>query len=443
MSIYDPVPEALTGSPTTISAKARVMTATADALRTAISELRSLASEDVTISEAVDELRVKADGVRHDVEKVETRYRSAATAMVSYHNKLGSAQTRAEAARQRIRDNNSEAAYWRRKKVDIEQRVRAGENSQELLDELLDVKNRVAGYANEFANAMSEYLAAEGDKEDAVTAAMSALQNAADTAGLDDGFWDRVGAVIEVMYEWAQENLGPWIEAIRSVLEIIKGIIDLLSLIVGVLALFLPFLAPLAAALTLVSIGLAAAVLLCSLVLFALGRESLGRVLSDTIGLATSVITAKLGGIGDKLKGIGNFKPGNWGSLAQTAKADFAMARFEFALTRSIVGTGETVGIYGMEIANKLLPSSKTDFIKLGVSTASGFLGKGLDVNFDLFPESGPGGTFGPFEGGWDLSSDDVLNASFKPVVNVLSGGAANPSISIGTNIEKLSAGVS
>ena len=78
----------------------------------------------------------------------------------------------------------------------------------------------------------------------------------------------------------------------------------------------LPFLAPLAAALTLVSIGLAAAVLLCSLVLFALGRESLGRVLSDTIGLATSVITAKLGGIGDKLKGIGNFKPGNWGSLA-------------------------------------------------------------------------------------------------------------------------------
>ena len=263
MSINDPIPAPLPGNPATVNAKARVMTATADALRTAITELRALSSETVTISDAVDELREKADGVRTDIDKVETRYRGAATAMVTYHSSLDSAQARAERARQRIADNNTDAAYWRRHEDTLEQRVRAGESSQELLDELLDVQRRVRGYASEFSAAMDEYYAAEGDKRDAVDVAISALQNAADTAGLNDGFWDRVGAVVEVMYEWAQEHLGPFIEQLRAVLEIIKGIIDILALIVGVLSLFLPFLAPLATALTLVSLGLAAAILLC------------------------------------------------------------------------------------------------------------------------------------------------------------------------------------
>jgi len=433
MSFHDPIPELLSGEPATVAAKAQVMTATADALRIAINELRALSSDTVTISEAVDELRDKADGVRGDIDKVEARYRGAATGMVTYKNSLSTAQTRASNARQRVIDNNSDANYWRRHEHDLEQRVRAGENSQELLDELLDVQRRVRGYASEFSAAMVEYHAAEGDKDAAVTAAISALQNAADAAGLNDGFWDRVGAVVEVMYEWAQEHLAPFIEQLRAVLEIIKGIIDILALIVGVLSLFLPFLAPLAAALTLVSIGLSAAILLCSLVLFALGKESLGRVLSDTIGLATSVVTSKLGGLGGKLQGFSKLGQGS------TWSNGFAMARFEFALTRSVMGTGEAIGTYGMDIATKLLPTSGTDFIKLGVSTGSGFLGKGLDVNFDLFPESGGGS----FEGGWDLSQDDILSASFKPVVNVLSGGFGGPSIAIATGVQTLTSGAS
>lgn len=448
MSIHDDaIPEPLTGTPHQIAAHARVMTATADALRTAITELRNMASEHVTISEAVDELRVKADGVRADIEKVETRYRGAAEAMVTYKEALSAAQTRADNARSRISDNNSDALYWRKRKKELQQRVLAGESSQELLDDLLTAKNKVAGYATEFASAMAEYNAAVSDKEAAVTAAMNALHDVAKTAGLDDGFWDRVGAVVEMVYEWAQENIGPFIEKLRAVLEIIKGIIDLLALIVGVLSLFLPFLGPLAAALTLVSIGLSAAILLCSLVLFALGRETLGRVLSDTIGLATSIITAKLGGIGDKLKGADQFfKPSMWSSLGTTARTELAFAKFEFAFLRSGLGTGETVGMYGMEIANKIFPTSGMDFIKLGISTGSGFLGKGLDITFDPFPESGPGGNFGAFDafdGGWDLSSDDVLQSSLKPVVGVMSGGASGPAISIGTNIQKLTAGAS
>jgi len=433
MTINDPIPSPLTGNPGTVNAKARVMTATADALRTAITELRALSSETVTISEAVDELREKADGVRGDIDKVESRYRGAATAMVTYHSSLESAQSRAERARQRIADNNTDAAYWRRHEDALEQRVRAGENSQELLDELLDVQRRVRGFAGEFAAAMDEYYAAEGDKRDAVDVAISALQNAADTAGLNDGFWDRVGAVVEVMYEWAQENLGPFIESLRAVLEVIKGIIDILSLIVGVLSLFLPFLAPLAAALTLVSIGLAAAILLCSLVLFALGRESLGRVLSDTIGLATSIITSKLGGTVGKLPGLSNVvKPSVWSSSLSAAK-------FDFVFTRAVLGTGEAVGMYGMDIAGKLLPTTGTQVITAITGAGTGFLSSGLDVNFDLFPENGGGA----FQGGWDLTSEEAATAAFKPVLKVISGGFSAPVIAIAGGVSTLSAGAS
>lgn len=438
MSFTDPIPELLSGEPATVAAKAQVMTATADALRTAINELRALSSDTVTISEAVDELRDKADGVRTDIDKVEARYRGAATGMVTYKNSLSTAQTRASNARQRIIDNNSDASYWRRHERDLEQRVRAGENSQELLDELLDVQRRVRGYASEFAAAMAEYHAAEGDKDAAVSTAITALQNAADAAGLNDGSWDRVGAVVEVMYEWAQENLGPFIEGLRAVLEIIKGIIDILSLIVGVLSLFLPFLAPLAAALTLVSLGLAASILLCSLVLFALGRESLGRVLSDAIGVATSILTSKMGGLnvfkpGAKLAGLSNVaKPSVWST-------GLAQAKFEFVFTRALVGTGETVGIYGMEIAGKLFPPGRTA-VKLASGIGAGFLSGGLDVNFDLFPESGPGG---PLDGGWNVSQEDAVKAVFKPIANTLSGGVSNPTIAIVTGVQTLTGGAS
>lgn len=437
MTINDPIPSPLTGNPGTVNAKARVMTATADALRTAITELRALSSETVTISEAVDELREKADGVRGDIDKVESRYRGAATAMVTYHSSLESAQSRAERARQRIADNNTDAAYWRRHEDALEQRVRAGENSQELLDELLDVQRRVRGFAGEFAAAMDEYYAAEGDKRDAVDVAISALQNAADTAGLNDGFWDRVGAVVEVMYEWAQENLGPFIESLRAVLEVIKGIIDILALIVGVLSLFLPFLAPLATALTLVSLGLAAAILLCSLVLFALGRESLGRVLSDAIGVATSILTSKMGGLNvfkpaDKLAGLTQVvKPSVWSSSLSAAK-------FDFVFTRAVLGTGEAVGTYGMDIAGKLFPPGRTA-VKILSGFTAGVVGGGFDVSFDLFPESGAGG----FEGGFDMSGEDWTKAVFKPVVNTLSGGFGNPSIAIATGVQTLTAGAS
>ena len=77
----------------------------------------------------------------------------------------------------------------------------------------------------------------------------------------------------------------------------LKSILDVICLIVTVLSIFIPILAPLAAALTAVSLILGGLILLCSLCLFALGRLSAGELLGDAIDFAAGVITSKLGGI--------------------------------------------------------------------------------------------------------------------------------------------------
>lgn len=435
VQIYDPVPVALEGDPGTVGVKAIALSGTAQALRDAISELRQLASDDVTISEAVDEIRVKADDVREAITKVETRYQGAADAMSAYQADLSNAQSRANRARQRVIENNSDAAYWRRRLEVLTQQVHAGESSPELLDDLTEAKARVSSFATEFHNAMSEYAAAESDKTSAVDAAIAALQSTADTAGLNDGFWDRVGLGLELIYEWAQEHLGPIIEAMRAVLEVLKGIVDILSLIVTILAIFLPFLAPLAAALTLASLALGALILLSSLLLFALGRETLGRVIGDAIGVAVGVITAKMGGLnafapGAKLAGLSSvFTRSAWSTGVSTMQ-------LSFAFSSAVVGRTETIAGAGLDVAAKLFDARTV--VKLGGGVLSEFSKGGLDVQLDFFPDGGNGGMFGPFEGGWDIDSSELATAIVKPAAHTISGGLSNPIISMTGGINTL-----
>ncbi|MBG6056295.1 hypothetical protein IWX81_002727 [Salinibacterium sp. CAN_S4] len=434
--LLDPVPNQLDGEPSIVGAKATVLGATAQALRDAITELRQLASDDVTISDAVDEVRTKADETRTAISKVEDRYQGAADAMHSYTSSLSQAQDRANSARQRITDNNSQAAYWRRRLNSLTDQAHAGESSQELLDDITEAQSRVQDFATEFHSAMSQYHGAETDKSSAVETAISALHSAAQAADIDDGFWDRVGNALENAYEWAQENLAPLIETLRSILEVLKSIVDILALIVSVLSIFLPFLAPLAAALTLVSIALAAMILLSSLLLFALGKESLGRVLGDAIGLVTSVITSKMGGLNvfkpaAKLEGLTNvFTRSAWSSGTSTMK-------LSFAFSNAIMGKTETFAGAGLDVAAKLFDPAKTT-VKLAGGALGGLAKGGLDINLDFFPEGAHGGSFGPLSGGWDLNSGELTSALAKPVANTLSGGSANPILAFSGGISSL-----
>lgn len=438
VNMIDHTPDPLSGEPSTVTSKATSIRLTADALRNAIEQLRTLTNENVTISDAVDEVRVKAADAIGDIEKVEVRYRGAAEALSTYGSDLSGAHNRADGARNAIAQNNTDARYWRDRFNTLEARALAGDSDATLADDLVEARARVSDYHENFESAMREYNRARHDKENAVQAAMHALHEAREAADLDDGFWDKVGAIAEAVYEWAQENLGPLIETFRAILRILKSIVDILALIVGVLSIFLPFLAPLATLLVLVSLGLAAAIFLCSLVLFALGRETLGQVFADLIDVVVGVVTAKLGGA---------FRPGALSGLSNVfsrtaAATDVGLMRVAFALESSIVGRSETLAGYGLEIGAELFKPQAL------VPAVLGDLGKGMsegafDIKFDVFPESGSAGDFGPFSGGVDLTQSEVVEGIAKPVSTGLSGGISAPIIDFIEGVDDLRVAVS
>lgn len=434
------IPASIPGDPETVRRFAETYRNTAEALRDAANELLTLANENVTIGKAVDEVRDKASEVQAATLKVATRYDGAADAYFVYRQDLTDAQAKAETARNQISGDNSTDTYWRNRKRTLMLEVLVTP-TPEKVDDLKEATDRVAQLDADHAGAQTMYDQAVQDAYDAATRAMSALDDAASAAGLNDGFWEAVVGGLQELYELAQKYLAPVIERLRTMLEVLKSIVDILALIVSVLSVFLPFLAPLAAALTLVGLALSAAILLCSLALVVLGRESVGRLLSDAIGLATSVITSKLGGAklfsGEKLRGFSSvFTRSAWSKGAN-------MMRFEFALSSAVMGKTETMASYGLDVAARLFDPQKTA-IRLTSGITGGIVKGGLsDMTLDFFPETGSSAGFVSVDGGWDLDTDELTLAIAKPVVNTLSGGAMNPVIALTGGLEKLMVGAS
>jgi hypothetical protein len=438
VNMIDPTPNPLSGDPGDVISKAGRIRLTADALRNAIEQLRTLTNENVTISDAVDAVRVKAADAIGDIEKVEVRYRGAAEALSAYGSDLNGAHNRADGAIGAIEQNNRDARYWRDRFNTLEARALSGDSDATLADDLVEARARVSDYHENFQAAMGQYNRARQDKENAVHAAKSALHEAREAADLDDGFWDKVGAIAEAVYEWAQENLGPIIEGLRAVLRILKSIVDILALIVGVLSIFLPFLSPLAAALMLASIALAATIFLCSLALFALGRETLGQVFADLIDVVVGVVTAKLGGA---------FKPGALTGLSNVfsrtaAQADVGLLKVAFAIQSGATSNADTLASYGLDIGAELFkPGNLAPAVlgDLGKEMSEG----AFDIKFDVFPESGSAGDFGPFSGGVDLTQSEVVDGIAKPVGTLLSGGISAPIIDFIDGVDDLRVAVS
>jgi hypothetical protein len=361
----DPIPAPLSGDPDTIQRFAQNYRDTANALRDAVSSLAELANENVTISLAVDEVREKATDAREATGKVATRYEGAADTYSAYRTSLADAQSRAEQARTAIDANNSSARYWRdRRRQLIAQSVLAP--SEEILEDLTEANERVSGFAAEFTAAMAVYNQAVQDKADAVANAIAGLDAAADAAGLNDGFFEAISGALQQLYELAQTYLAPLIEQLREILEFIKSIVDVLSFIVTILAIFIPALGPIALALTVLSIALSAAIFLASVALFALGKESLGRVLSDGIGVVISIVTSKIGAGGAHAAGTAAQVP-----FTQVAAANGGVLRTVFAATAEVSEA-----------------ASRDAVEELGQNAVNFALETTLDISIDQFPNS-------------------------------------------------------
>ncbi|QYH35711.1 hypothetical protein [Salinibacterium sp. M195] len=362
----DMIPAPLTGETSTIHRFAQTYRDTAAALRDAVAGLSELENENVSISLAVDEVRVKAAEASKATSKVATRYDGAADVYFTYQNELSQAQSKAEHARLAIDENNGNAHYWRLRQVQLRARAMITP-SQELLDDITETNERVQSFASEYAVSIASYNQAVQEKADAVAKAIAGLDEVAQTAGLNDGFFEAIAGVLQVVYELAQTYLAPLLTKLRELLKVIKDIVDLLSFIVSILAIFIPALGPFALALILTSLALSATIFLLSLALYTLGKASLGTVLADGVSLVVSIVTSKLG---PAIKAAGH--------AARTAPGATATVRTVFDA-----------------IVDKSMDASEGAVLGLAQSGADLTIRNTLDITIDQFPnENGlPAGT--------------------------------------------------
>ena len=412
----DPVPALLPGDAALAGRFGVRYNQTADSLRDAAKGLLALANESITISLAVEEVRTKANEVYSDTLKVATRYDVAGDALNSYSNALGNAQAAAASARSTIITNNANAHYWRQHKRELELEIGFGGASATQAADLVTATRHVNDYAGIYHTAINNYHTAEEDRRQAIVNAIHGLDDAEQSAGLQDNFFEAIGGAAQQLYELAQKYLAPLIEQLRGILEIIKSIVDILSLIVTILALFIPALAPLAALLALVSIGLSLAIFLCSAALVFLGKETMGRLLSDAINVVASVVTAKLGGA---------FKPGALTGLAAIGtKAAWASGVEGTKLAFQLVGTQEGLLIAGNLVADEFMEAAA---VIIPDTILENLAENGIPGTSDQYPNpNGPawGTDASPvFAAPGGANVETVYDFGAEPLVNAVTGG--------------------
>lgn len=344
---YNPIPDPIQGDPDAVSGYAKAYDDTAKALRDAVTQLKALANGNVSIGESVDEVRDRANEGVTAADAVAVRYEGAATAYTQYATALATAQSTAESARQSIDTNNQNGHYWRTRRTQLEYQRLLDPTDTEVLEDLVTATTKALTYDSAYATYLDRYQTAVENLDQAARDAIRTLHNAAEQAGLNDKWYEAFVGDLANIWDLASKYLGPVLEALREVLKVLKEIVDILALIVTVLSIFIPALAPLALALTALSAILAVGVFLCSLVLFAMGRESLGTVIADGIGAVVSVVTAKLGGAGNNLfRTVGE-------NVAETGvKLSTAFAQKQIIVTTNIATRA------GNEALSAILPST-------------------------------------------------------------------------------------
>jgi len=369
----DPIPAPLAGQPERVSDYARAFDDTAEALRDAARELRKLANENLTIGESIEEVRQRAEEGHADASKVAVRYQGASNTYSAYASSLSAAQSKANSARTNIDTNNHNGRYWRHRQREMEQDRWLHNADPEFLADLAEATRKATHYDSQYAQYLATYQVAVDERDAAVRNAIAGLAAAAEAAGLNDGFFESMLGDLQNAWDLASKYLGPVLEALREVLKVLKQIVDFLALIVTILSIVFPALAPLALALTALSAILAIGIFLCSLVLFAMGRETLGTVIADGIMAVVGVVTAKLGGAGNL---FGATKAG-FQSLGQAPHLLF--------VTRSVyIANGMTVGgaavqSYGAAGGEMFEEAVKAGYLSSFATPFSFVAGEGLD----------------------------------------------------------------
>jgi len=294
------------GNATELASKARGLANTAALIQQAIDDLNKLSNKDDTISEAVDKVRGKAKDLAGSVTKAHVRFKGTADALLDYSGHLETAQSDANSAiaayQQAIHSTsgaqstfNTQSAQW------------AHDNNQTYYDGMPDVLN---GYLQTPAGVQAKHhldtanaavTAAETRWNNAINyldaaakSAISKINDAISDSGLNDSFWDGLGAMWDGFVSWAKKYLAPVLDIIQKIAEQIGNIAGFLAMIVGILGVFFPALEALAGALELISLAAAAISFLATLALVGLGDRTWGDLIVTGITLVTSALGVKI-----------------------------------------------------------------------------------------------------------------------------------------------------
>ncbi|CAN5369024.1 hypothetical protein BH09ACT5_BH09ACT5_16320 [soil metagenome] len=328
---------AMGGDPDSLDSYASDYDSAATSIQNAAASLLSIADDDQFVSLAIDEVAAKVEEASKETAQIAVRFSGAAEALAIYSAALRTAKAAAAAATTNFEYAVGRFDYWNTKAEDLAEEIRSGTgDTAQLTTDLTYATGRRSYWQGQVTAAESSSTAAFGDLDDAAQKAISAIDQAMADSSLNDTFGDDWSGFWEGVYEWSQEYLAPVFEFIMEAADLLSTIVGWIAFAVSILAIFLPVLAPLAGALSLIALGLAALSFLAAGVLTFLGKMSTNELGQRGVKFAISAILSKvgLGGV------IGN------GTKAATSAAAQALVRPGPMMSTVIVDvTGEFMDV--------------------------------------------------------------------------------------------------
>lgn len=303
----DSFPNPLGGDPDTVQRDATVYAETADAIARAAYELRQLGTKQFQ-SRAIDAIGGDADEIAGTVTRAHVRYKETAEALLTYAVKLREAQEQALRALGRNTELQDRLARLRYEQEETQRLAQTPGPDQQLHIMRLTQINQELQEFQQYENMLlEEWRQASAYKEHAAVEAMNRISNANEANDLNDGFWDFLGDILDIVKVI--------VAVVNIILKIVSIILTVLAVIFAVLAVFFPLFAAVAALLfgyaQLVNLAIAVLALLQFLmngfhlldlvlvgvaVLAAFGGSALGNALGAA---AKSAAQGALGALGE------------------------------------------------------------------------------------------------------------------------------------------------
>lgn len=360
------------GDPIQLAERARSLRASAELIQKAIDDLKRLADKDETISEAVDKVRSKSKDLAGNITKAQIRFKGTADALLEYSSHLETSQNNAVAA---ISEYNAASHSTSSVQASFEAQSAqyAQENGGAYHPGMPDALNAFAQtpqgaqasqHLEEVGSAIraaeQKWQTAINDLDSAAQKAIGLINDAMDASGLDDGFWDKVGAAWDGFVAWSKKYLAPILDVLQKIAEQIGNIAGFLALVVGFLGIFFPALEVLAGALETIALVASLVSFALTAVLFLLGDRTLGDLVFTGIAAVTAVIGVKIKAPVDEIaEKAGTAAAGKSAVIAQNVLG--ATFREQATIASSVAPVVKRATEYGIHAGVDLVSDSVTE----------------------------------------------------------------------------------